>query len=337
MHPDDRLWRHPSEMARLRAVQPVPPPAPTPGSARQGATSTWVSRIPTSVVIAAGVAAIITSVGGLAVLAYGGATEADAHPAPTFDDQHATDAHTVIVAGSLRAPGVVVDPDGVVVVAIEDPPTRATLDSRGQRAAVTLRSADPHLALAAYQVDAPDPSDAITPAGSIASGATVASEGTSSWAMPTGSSNLGRFELDWVPSTWGPVLAADLGDSDLAPGTELVERGDLVGMTTRTSDGQVMAVPWPVLRSLGARLRPDPLPMGGLPVKWADTAGGPTVAESWGDGDLRTSDRVVAIDGHPVSDVDETEAVAALHPEGETAAVRCERSGKAITVEVTLE
>lgn len=331
VHPDDRLWRHPSELARMRAAERTAEPAPTPGSARHGSSATWISRIPTSVVIAAGVAAVLTSVGGLVALAYGGATEADNRVSATVGDHRSDGSHTSIVAGSRRAPGVIVDPDGVVVVVIDNPPELATLMADGRRASVTLRSTDPKLGLAAYQVDPPEGADATDQA------AAERSRRPDQWALPDGSPDLGHFDLEWVPSELGPMLMADLGGRNSTPGTQLREQGQLVAMTTRTSDGHTMAVPWPVLRSLGNQLRRQPLSPGGLPANLADDGDGPTVAKAWGNDQLQASDRVVQIDGHPVSSIDETEAVAALHPPGETAVVGCERSGKAVTVEVTLE
>lgn len=335
VHPDDRLWRHPSELARLRATEraAAPPSAPTPTSARQGATNTWVSRIPTSVVIAAGVVAVITSVAGLAALAYAG-TQADGEPPPSLDGETAAGSPTAIVAGSRRATGVIVDTEGVVLVAIDDPPKQATLLSGDRRAAVTLRSTDRQLALAAYQVD----EDAGQGAGGAPTLAeTARSRGSVDWALPSGSSDLADLDLDWVPSDWGPLLMGKVGDADLPAGTPLTERGRLLGMTTTTRDGQLLMVPWPVLRSLGAKLRERPLPMGGLPATLSDQGGHPMVAKAWGESDLRPKDRLVAVDGHPVSNADEAEAVAAFHPEGDTAKVACKRSGRNVTVDVTLE
>ena len=146
VHPDDRLWRHPSELARMRAAQrsaaPAPAPAPTPGSARQGAANPWVSRIPTSAVIAAGVAAMIASVGGLIALAYSSTADADEGPPPTLGGETAAASQPSIIAGSRRATGVMVDTAGVAIVAMEDPPGRATLIADGRHASVTLVSAD---------------------------------------------------------------------------------------------------------------------------------------------------------------------------------------------------
>ncbi len=346
VHPDDRLWRHPSELARLRAAERAaaaqPTPAPTPGSARHGAASPWISRLPTSAVIAAGVAAVIASVGSMVALAYGGAAETDAGPPPTLGGDTAAGAQPSIIAGSRHATGVMVDTAGVAIVAMDDPPKHATLSADGQHVPATLRSVDRQLALAAYQVDSPDGSVGAAEVGAATVGPTTlvaASRSRQSrhWSLPAGASDLDRLRFEWVSSGWGPMLVADVGDLDTPPGTELIERGKLVGLTTRTSDDRMMAVPWPVLRSLGARLGPHPVPEGGLPAELSDDGGHPTVAKAWGDRALRPKDRVVAVGGHPVVSGDEAQAVAAIYLEGDTVEVRCERSGRTLTVPVTLE
>jgi S1-C subfamily serine protease len=341
VHPDDRLWRHPSELARMRAAERTaglqPTPAPTPGSARQGATSPRVSRIPTSAVIAAGVAAVIASVGGLIALASGGTADADDGPTPTLGGETAAESQPSIVAGSRRATGVMVDAAGVAIVAMDDPPEQATLIADGRRAPVTLRSADRRLALAAYQVDAADDPDGAATVGPTTLAATGQARESGDWALPTGTPDMNGLTSEWVPSDWGRILVADLGQRNVPPGTELTDRGRLLGLTTRTSDDRTMAVPWPVLRSLGARLRPQPLPAGDLPAQLSDDGDHPTVAKAWGDGTLRERDQVVAVGGHPVVSGDEAQAVAAFYLEGDTVKVRCQRSGRAITVAVKLE
>lgn len=220
-----------------RAVPARAPPAPR------------VSRIPTSAVIAAGVAAVIASVGGLIALASGGTADADDGPTPTLGGETAAESQPSIVAGSRRATGVMVDAAGVAIVAMDDPPEQATLIADGRRAPVTLRSADRRLALAAYQVDAADDPDGAATVGPTTLAATGQARESGDWALPTGTPDMNGLTSEWVPSDWGRILVADLGQRNVPPGTELTDRGRLLGLTTRTSDDRTMAVPWPVLRS----------------------------------------------------------------------------------------
>ena len=335
VHPDDRLWRHPSELARMRQAgrETVTAPVPTPIGARQERAGSWISRIPTSLVIAAGIAAVVASVGSVVALAQSPSATARVTipPGPHAPVQTAT-----IVSGSASASGLMVDPQGLALVATTDPPATATLETGRRRTPARLRAFAPDLGLAAYQVVPPE--NAATTTALMAPATTTALVHPSgNWTVPHGSSDLNLLAPRLLPSTWGPMLMTHLAGAPTEPGTPLAEGGTVVGMSIVTIDDRTMVIPWPMLRALGARLRSRPKPMRGLPATVSDDGTGPTVTAEWSGGTLLTGDRVEAIDGFHVSTAAEADALTALQIGGEHARVRCTRAGQTVTVEVPLE
>lgn len=335
VHPDDRLWRHPSELARMRQAgrETVTAPVPTPIGARQERAGSWISRIPTSLVIAAGIAAVVASVGSVVALAQSPSATARVTipPGPHAPVQTAT-----IVSGSASASGLMVDPQGLALVATTDPPATATLETGRRRTPARLRAFAPDLGLAAYQVVPPE--NAATTTALMAPATTTALVHPSgNWTVPHGSSDLNLLAPRLLPSTWGPMLMTHLSGAPAEPGTPLAEGGTVVGMSIVTTDDRSMVIPWPMLRALGARLQAAPRSMGDLPANLSDDGSSPMLTDEWSDGSLQTGDRVEAIDGLAVSSAAEVRAIAAIHFEGTTAMVRCERSAKSVTVDVALE
>lgn len=345
MHPDDRLWRHPSELARMRAAaraaEAAAPPTPTPSSSRNAASTPWVSRIPTSLVIAAGLTVVMASAAGLITLSQS-PNEPEQRPVATFDGRPDELARTSVAAGPIQAEGLMVDPSGLAVVAIDDAPQTVELTSGRRMAKATLRSEAADLGLAAYQVDdtagtANRSSTSLGATQDLAKPSTNFASPPRHWKMPEGTSDLAALNPELTPSSWGPLMLADPGAAPEAPGTTLTEGGQVVGMTILTDDGQSLVVPWPVLAALGNKMSAKPQPVGKLPVELEDGRDGPTITKRWGDNDLLVSDRVEAVDGVTVSSAAEIEAIAALHEAGALVEVRCARPGEPLTADVALD
>lgn len=335
VHPDDRIWRHPSELARMRAAKAAAMPTPT--SIRRPTNNPWVSRIPTSLVIAAGLATMMASVGAVVALSQR-SDQPERQSTATFTSQVATSPITSIESDGQEAQGVIVDPAGIVLVAMHDPPAEASMEFGRRKADVTLRSTDSQLGLAAYQVDEID-EDGANPesvAPTTLSGPPPAGSDRA-WPMPNASSDLSDLDVEWVESGWGLMLMTDGAPATLAPGPAMAEGGELLGIATVTAEGDRGVVPWPVLKAVGARLSPNRPKSGKLPASIEDQDDGAMITDEWSDGALESGDLLASMDGLPISSAKEAMTLASFHRAGESTRVRCHRSGREVSVEVELE
>ncbi|MEZ5383718.1 MAG: PDZ domain-containing protein [Microthrixaceae bacterium] len=301
VHPDDRLWIHPSELARRRASTEALDESPAAPPDRR--------RIPTSLVVAVGLVALLAAPVGLMALAQrpsGESAPAAGAATPTPSTVTVPQAH--IIAGDSEHPGVVVHPRGMVMTGMADPPTHVTLQVGQRDSDATLASSSDGLGLAVYRVDGP----------------------TKNWPVPP-SKDLSATN-GWTMSRWGPLPAADLGNHEVGSGLPVGVDGEVVAVTARTEGGRTVAVPWRALRRVAEVIVGDATDVT-LPATVSDSGRRVTVTAT-SDRDLRVGDELVAVDGQPVRSAAEVQVLVGLHQPGDRAQVGCRRSGKDVSVAV---
>lgn len=335
-HPDDRLWRHPSEM-RDHPISPIdggargrsaPPLAPTAGG--RGRRRSWVP------IVAAGVAGAVVTGAGIAV--FGLRERVVERPVvervamgPTADmlgapaEREGGDTEPTVVAVSnagSHGSGVVVRDDGIVVTSAALVPQEGVprvLLPDGGRPDVEIVGVDPVTGLAVLDLAGGGyvPS-VLAGAADIVPGASVSAIGAAGdggAAVDSADGEMGSARRFVGPSGAALDGLEVRGDArSRALGGPVVDgRGAVLGVTTAVDDGVAWyAAPVAVVQRVTDGLLDDGVVRHSwLGIEGTDATGGEggTLVASVvpgspaADGGLQAGDRVIALDGDEIADM----------------------------------
>lgn len=215
VHPDDRLWRHPSEMA-----WGVPPPsAAAPAVPPRPPARTWV------VAVASGLTGAALTL-GLLVL-FTGLTPAGPGPDRTVDRAGARAELPSSPAAAATA--------GVVTVAQSVLPSIVRLDVTTTRGALATGSGvvvldDGHILTAAHVVDEARTITIVQSDGTTVAGRLVGADPVTDLAVVA---PVDHADVDWVPAERGPASELDVGEPALVIGAPSVTLGVVSGLGRR--------------------------------------------------------------------------------------------------------
>jgi putative serine protease PepD len=357
-HPDDRLWRHPSELAAERPLVPATSP-----DRHRGRPWAMVAVAGTAGAVLAGAGVLALGVGERTVerpvverVAMDTVASSVTSAEATTDSVHQRVAPAVVAVGAGGS-GVVVRDDGIVLTSAALADTRGPVDVRladGSSTEAEVLGADP-----ATGIGVLDLAGRGYPTGVLAADGALA-EGQASFTVSTGAAGGATTAAALVGASrryrtpGGTTLDAVVETSSDAPaeavGAPLVDsRGAVVGIVTAVDEGRASyVVPVDVAR----KVSDDLLALGEVAHCWlgiegsdADGvgayAGGVTIAEVVADspaerGGLRPHDVLVELDQRTITQVPDLMLALRSHSPGDRVDAVVVRDGARVTLEVTL-
>jgi putative serine protease PepD len=366
--PEDRLWRHPSEMAAA-SVSDTPPA--TGGAGARG-----------RVLLAFGAGAIgaMLATAGVMLLLTGGDSRAGTSAAAPFAVPATTMAATTtlpapiavattVAAATTLAPpavdqrglvrllvttatgqraigAVAVDANTLVTTmsAVRDATSLMAMLPDGTAVPAALLAVDTDSGAAVLSMSGPTDEARTGRAGALARGSTVWPAGTpSAKARVIG---VGLHTASPAGETMRHVVAVELPDGlQLPEGEALLDaEGAVVGLCTRDSEGRTVAVPIELARGAARSVVRDgriTLPWVGVRGRDSEQRPGALVQEVQPDtpaqaAGLLAGDVVVTVDGQPITSMSSLVLAVRDHVVGDTVALRVVRADDELTVLVTL-
>jgi len=353
--PDDRLWRHPSELAA--GIQPASAAVARPAERHRARTVVVV--VAATAALAVGVGLWLVNPGDTETAESGAASLpttsllATTLPIPLAASQSPVGvlklvAHTA--AGDRAATAVAIDTDGTLVTtsaAVHDAKSVDVVMPDGSRTTARVIGLDAGAGAAVLVIDKTVVAATTGHAATLELGASVATPGPASTS--------GKVTEMGVrtPAAGGGMLEHQLtvelpGGATVAEGEPLMDGdGNVVALCGRDGSGNVHGVPIELARSAARSIRRD----GKVRATWLGVSGRNGTAADGGDGALvqdvkegspaaaagvRVGDRVVTIDGMQVSSMAGLVLAVRDHDPGSLVSLDVVRDGATVVIAVSL-
>lgn len=340
--PEDRLWRHPSELGGAGGAALGSTPAAKGSRTRLAVT---VGVIAAGALVIAGLASIVLGPARRASEATASTLPGPAAALPPIDDTGVVRLEVSTVDGTRDAMAVVVEGTGFLATtlgAVAEATELAALLPDGRRAVVTVAGTDEESGAAVLRVaDAPAPArtgqaSSLNPGDAVATVGPNASQGR---VVDLGVSAEGPLD-----TTLHHLLAVELGDeSAVREGEPLVDTsGAIVALCTRSQSGDVLGVSAEAVRAAARSMAAS----GRLIVPWLGVSGkdhdGTAVVASVragspaSKGGVAVGDAILALDGQPIQTMSTLALLVRDRRVGEELVLLVRRDGAELAVSVTL-